>query len=109
MQLNLTGHHIDLTPSLRSYVESKFERLERHFDHMSNTHVILTVEKDRQKAEATINVNRGRLFAESEHEDMYAAIDSLIDKLDRQVKKHKEKLTNHHRNEGSIKNRETVE
>ncbi|MBT7953530.1 MAG: ribosome-associated translation inhibitor RaiA [Gammaproteobacteria bacterium] len=109
MQLNLTGHHMDITPSLRHYVESKFERLERHFDHMSNTHVILTVEKDRQKAEATINVNRGRLFAESEHEDMYAAIDSLIDKLDRQVKKHKEKLTNHHRNEGSIKNRETVE
>lgn len=109
MKLNLTGHHMDITPSLRNYVESKFERLERHFDNMSNTHVILTVEKDRQKAEATINVNRGRLFAESEHEDMYAAIDSLVDKLDRQVKKHKEKLTNHHRNEGSIKNRETAE
>jgi putative sigma-54 modulation protein len=109
MQINLTGHHMDITPSLRNYVESKFERLERHFDNMTNTHVILTVEKDRQKAEATINVNRGRLFAEAEHEDMYAAIDSLVDKLDRQVKKHKEKLTNHHRNEGSIKNRETVE
>jgi putative sigma-54 modulation protein len=109
MQINLTGHHIDITPSLRSYVESKLERLERHFDHMTNTHVILTVEKDRQKAEATINVNRGRLFAESEHEDMYAAIDSLIDKLDRQVKKHKEKLTDHHRSEGSIKTQEIVE
>jgi ribosome hibernation promoting factor len=109
MQTNLTGHHIDITPSLRNYVESKFERLERHFDNMTNTHVILTVEKDRQKAEATINVNRGRLFAEAEHEDMYAAIDSLVDKLDRQVKKHKEKLTNHHRNQGSIKNRESVE
>jgi len=109
MQINLTGHHIDITPSLRKYVESKLERLERHFDHMTNTHVILTVEKDRQKAEATINVNRGRLFAESEHEDMYAAIDSLIDKLDRQVKKHKEKLTDHHRSEGSIKTREIIE
>ena len=109
MQINLTGHHIDITPSLRNYVESKFERLERHFDNMTNTHVILTVEKDRQKAEATINVNRGQLFAESEHEDMYAAIDSLVDKLDRQVKKHKEKLTNHHRSKGSIKNRESVE
>jgi putative sigma-54 modulation protein len=109
MQINLTGHHIDITPSLRNYVETKLERLERHFDHMTNTHVILTVEKDRKKAEATINVNRGRLFAESEHEDMYAAIDSLIDKLDRQVKKHKEKLTDHHRSEGSIKNREIVE
>ncbi len=109
MQINLTGHHMDITPSLRNYVVSKFERLERHFENMTNSHVILTVEKDRQKAEATINVNRGRLFAEAEHEDMYAAIDSLTDKLDRQVKKHKEKLTDHHRNEGSIKNRETVE
>jgi putative sigma-54 modulation protein len=108
MQINLTGHHMDITQSLRSYVESKFERLERHFDNMTNTHVILTVEKDRQKAEATINVNRGQLFAESEHEDMYAAIDSLVDKLDRQVKKHKEKLTNHHRSKGGIKNRETA-
>ena len=92
MQINLTGHHIDITSSLRSYVESKFERLERHFDNMTNTHVILTVEKDRQKAEATVSVNRGQLFAESEHEDMYAAIDALIDKLDRQIVKHKEKL-----------------
>ena len=108
MQINLTGHHMDITASLRNYVETKFERLERHFDHMSNVHVILTVEKERQKAEATVNVNRGRLFAEAQHEDMYAAIDSLLDKLDRQVKKHKEKLTDHHRAEGGIKNREAV-
>jgi len=109
MQLNLTGQHIDITDSLRNYIESKFERLQRHFDNMTNTHVILTVEKERQKAEATINANRGRLFAEAEHKDMYAAIDSLIDKLDRQVKKHKEKLTDHHQSEGSIKNHEPVE
>lgn len=109
MQLNLTGHHIELTDSLRSYVDSKFERIERHFDNVTGTHVILTVEKDRQKAEATINVNRGRIFAEASHEDMYAAIDSLIDKLDRQVKKHKEKLTDHHRSEGGIKTRELAE
>lgn len=108
MRINLTGHHIDITTSLRNFVESKFERLERHFDNMTNIHVILTVEKGRQKAEATINVNRGRIFAESKHEDMYAAIDNLIDKLDRQMKKHKEKLTDHHRGEGSIKNRETA-
>ena len=109
MQLNLTGHHIDITDSLRNYVESKFERIHRHFDNVTGSHVILSLEKDRQKAEATINVNRGKIFAEATHEDMYAAIDSLIDKLDRQVKKHKEKLTDHHRNEGSIKNREIVE
>ena len=108
MRINLTGHHMDITDSLRNFVESKFERLERHFDNMTNIHVILAVEKDRQKAEATIKVNRGRLFAEAKHEDMYAAIDDLVDKLDRQVKKHKEKLTDHHRSEGSKKNRETV-
>ncbi len=108
MRINLTGHHMDITASLRNFVETKFERLERHFDNMTNIHVILAVEKDRQKAEATIKVNRGRLFAEAKHEDMYAAIDNLVDKLDRQVKKYKEKLTDHHRSEGSIKNRETV-
>ncbi len=86
---------MDITPALRSFVDEKFERLERHFDHIMNIHVILTVEKDRQKAEATLHVNRGNIFAEAESEDMYAAIDMLIDKLDRQVIKHKEKLSNH--------------
>ena len=103
MQLNLTGHHIEVTPALRSYVESKLERIERHFDHMTNVHVILSVEKDRQKAEATIHVNRGMIHADDKHEDMYAAIDGLMDKLDRQIKKHKEKLTDHHRGEVSLK------
>ena len=98
MQINLSGHHVDITSSLRAYVESKFERLERHFDNMTNIHVILSVEKERQKAEATIHVNKGNLYADSQNEIMYAAIDALLDKLDRQVKKHKEKLTNHHRN-----------
>ena len=102
MQISLTGHHMDITPALRSYVLSKFEKLERHFDNMTNVHVILTVEKERQIAEATVNVNRGKLFADAQNEDMYAAIDSLVDKLDRQVKKHKEKMTDHHRSEGSI-------
>ncbi len=102
MHINLTGHHVDITPALRSYVTSKFVRLKRHFENMTNVHVILSVEKERQKAEATISVNRGNLFADSEHEDMYAAIDVLIDKLDRQVKKHKEKLSDHHQSEGGI-------
>ena len=98
MQINLTGHHLDITPALRSYVHEKFARLERHFDHITNIHVILTVEKARQQAEATIHVNRGKLFANAEHDDMYAAIDNLIEKLERQLIKHKEKLTNHHKN-----------
>lgn len=107
MQISITGHHMDITEALRSYVESKFNRLERHFDKMTNIHVILGVEKERQKAEATIHVNRGNIFANDEHEDMYAAIDGLIDKLDRQLKKHKEKLSDHHRGEPTLKNQET--
>ncbi|MBF0219539.1 MAG: ribosome-associated translation inhibitor RaiA [Gammaproteobacteria bacterium] len=103
MQLNLTGHHIDITPALRQYVDEKLERLERHFDQVSNVHVILSVEKQRQKAEATMHITGNKLFANAEHEDMYAAIDALTDKLDRQINKHKEKVTDHHRDEGSIK------
>ena len=107
MQINITGHHVDITPALRAYVEEKFERLERHFENMTNAHVILEIEKDRQKAEATIHISRGQVYADSEDESMYAAIDSLADKLDRQIKKHKEKLKDHHRGEG-LKNQEAV-
>ncbi|VAW96889.1 Ribosome hibernation promoting factor Hpf [hydrothermal vent metagenome] len=100
MQLNVSGHHVDVTDSLHQYVSSKFDRLERHFDHMSNVNVILTVEKLRQKAEATLHLSGTSVHAESEDTDMYAAIDSLTDKLDRQIKKHKEKITNHHKQAG---------
>jgi len=95
MQINLTGHHVEITDSLRDYVDTKFEKLERHFDHINNVHVILNVEKLSQKAEATLHLSGGEVFANSEHTDMYAAIDGLIDKLDRQVIKHKEKLKRH--------------
>lgn len=102
MQLNLTGHHVDLTSSMRDYVNNKMERLERHFDIVQDIHVVLSVEKLRHKAEATLHVNGGSVFADAVEEDMYAAIDALTDKLDRQVRKHKEKMTDHHRSEGSI-------
>ncbi len=95
MQINLTARHLDITDAIRNYVQSKFERLERHFDHMTNVHVILSVEKLSQKAEASFHVSGHDVYADSEHEDMYAAIDGLIDKLDRQVLKHKEKMKNH--------------
>jgi putative sigma-54 modulation protein len=95
MQINLTGHHVDITDSLRNYVDTKFSKLERHFDHISNVHVILNVEKLNQKAEATVHLSGAEVFASSENEDMYAAIDSMVDKLDRQVIKHKEKLKRH--------------
>ncbi len=96
MQLNVSGHHVDVTDSLRDYVESKIEKIGRHFDLVSTVNCILTVEKLRHKAEATVNVNGGKIYADNTEEDMYAAIDGLVDKLDRRVRKHKEKLVDHH-------------
>ena len=96
MQLSVTGHHVEVSAPLRNYVTSKIEKIERHFDHVSDVHCILTVEKLRHKAEATINVNGGTIYADATEEDMYAAIDGLVDKLDRQIKKRKEKLVDHH-------------
>ena len=102
MQLNLTGHHIEITDSLRNYVQEKMERVERHFDKVTNSHVILTVESVRHKAEATTHMSGNDVFAENTEDNMYAAIDGLIDKLDRQVKKHKEKITNHHKRQPNL-------
>lgn len=96
MEMSLTGHHVDISPALRSYVDNKVERLERHFDHATDIHVILSVEKLRHKAEARMNLPGNELFADAVDENMYAAIDELVDKLDRQVKTVKEKKTNHH-------------
>lgn len=103
MHITINGHHVELTDSLRAYVHTKLERLERHFDQVTNIDVILSVEKLVQKAEATIPVNGNNVFATAEDQDMYAAIDMLVDKLDRQIIKRKEKLTDHHRSEGSPK------
>lgn len=99
MQIRVTGHHVEVTPALRSSVEEKMERIERHFDMVTDAHVILTVEKMRHKAEAKVNYRGGTIFADSVEEDMYAAIDRLVDKLDRRVIKSKEKITNHHAKE----------
>jgi len=96
MQLSVTGHHVEITPALRSYLEKKCERLVRHFDQLIDAHWILTVEKLRQKAEATLHVRGDTIHAVADDEDMYAAIDALADKLERLVRKHKEKITDHH-------------
>lgn len=95
MQINLTGRHLEITEPLKEFVDEKFSKLERHFEQINNVYVVLSVEKIRQIAEATVHLNGTEIFANSESEDMYAAIDLLIDKLDRQVIKHKEKLTRH--------------
>ena len=96
MQVNLTGHHVEITPALKEYLNNKMTRIERHFDSVTSIKCILTVEKLRHKAEAKVNVTGGTLYAEAVQEDMYAAIDGMVDKLDRQIVKHKEKLTDHH-------------
>jgi putative sigma-54 modulation protein len=93
MNLSVSGHHLEVTPSLRSYVASKLERVTRHFDHVIDAHVILTVEKLKQKAEVTLHVRGKDLHCASEQEDLYAAIDLLADKLDRQVLRYKDKMS----------------
>ncbi|MEM1437240.1 MAG: ribosome-associated translation inhibitor RaiA [Pseudomonadota bacterium] len=92
MQLSISGHHLDVSDALKSYVTGKLDKLERHFDHITNVHVVLSVEKLEQRAEATMHISGAELFADANCSDMYAAIDMLSDKLDRQILKHKEKL-----------------
>lgn len=95
MQITISGHHLEITDSLRDYVDSKLERLNNHHDRITSTNVTLSVDKLIQKAEATVHVSGKDLFAEASHEDLYAAIDALADKLDRQLIKHKEKQRSH--------------
>ena len=91
MNLHLTGHHLEITPAIRAYVVNKLERVTRHFDHVIDAHVILTVNKVRQKAEVTLHVRGKDLHCKSVEDDLYAAIDLLADKLDRQVLRYKDK------------------
>jgi putative sigma-54 modulation protein len=100
MQIDITGHQVEVTTSMRDYFTTKFERIKRHFDQVIKVHAILSVEKLEHKAEATMHINGKTIFAESVQEDLYAAIDLLIDKLDKQVRRHKDKVTNKHRGEG---------
>lgn len=103
MNINITGHHIEISDALRDYVHSKMNKIEKHFSNITNVHVVLTVDKKfQQKAEARVNLARGEIYAVSESENMYAAIDTLMDKLDRQVVKHKEKLNHHNGNGDSL-------
>lgn len=99
MNLQISGHHLEITPALRDYVTGKLERVTRHFDHVIEVSAILSVEKLKQKAEVTMHLSGKDIHVESIDEDLYAAIDILADKLDRQVQKHKQKLQDHHRGE----------
>jgi putative sigma-54 modulation protein len=103
MNLQLTGHHLEITPALREYLMSKFARISNHFDHVIDVKVTMSVEKLAQKVEATLHVPGNELHAACTDENMYSAIDMLTDKLDRQVVKHKEKLGDHHKLGGGVK------
>ena len=101
MNLTISGHHLDVTPALRSYVTSKLDRITRHFDQVVDVKVLLTVEnlkekQGRKRAECNVHLKGSDMFAESSHADMYAAVDELVDKLDRQVVRHKDRLQSHH-------------
>lgn len=98
-EIHFTGHHFEITPPLKDYVEKRFERLHKRGDHITRIAVTLSVEKLRQIAHATVHVKGAEIFAEAEQADMYAAIDELVDRLEKQVSKHRQKLTDHHREE----------
>lgn len=104
MNLNVSGHHVDMTQALKDYVNTKMKRVERHFEDMISADVILEVEKLRHKAEATLQVSGATLHAEDVEEDMYAAIDGMMDKLDRQVRRFKDKRSDHHNREAQKAN-----
>ena len=95
MNLHLTGHHIEITPAMRDYVTGKLDRITRHFDSVIDVRVILSVEKLKHKIEANVHLSGKDIFVESHDTDMYAAIDTLVDKLDRQILRHKEKNFEH--------------
>ncbi len=93
MNLQLTGRHLEITPAIREYTTGKFGKIKRHFDNVIDVKIILSVEKLKQKAEATVHISGKDVFVECENENLYTAIDSLVSKLDRQVIKHKEKIS----------------
>ena len=103
MNLHLTGHHLEITPSIREYVSSKLARITHHFDHVIDVNVILSVEKLNQKVEASVHVRGKDIHCESTNPDMYAAIDGLVDKLDRTIIKHKEKSLERRHSGGALK------
>ena len=103
MNLHLTGHHVEITPAIRDYVTAKLAKINRHFDHVIDVNVIMTVEKMDQMVEANVHLSGKDIHVQAHHDDMYAAIDGLIDKLDRQVIKHKERFHNGGRNATPIK------
>jgi putative sigma-54 modulation protein len=101
MNLNLSGHHLEITPAIRDHVLGKLDKVKRHFDNVIDINVILSVDKLKQKAEANVHLSGKTIFVECDDENLYAAIDTLVEKLDRQILRHKEKgTTRRHDNSG---------
>jgi len=98
MQLSISGHHLDITEAIKQHSIEKLSKIKHHFDHLINIDMILGVDKDVQKAEATIHVSGADLFAKAESDNLYVSIDQMVNKLDSQIKKHKEKLNDHRKN-----------
>ncbi len=99
MNLHITGHHLEITPAIREYATGKFDKIKRHFDKVMEVKIILSVDKLQQRAEATVHMSGKDLFAECANENLYAAIDELVDIMDRQVRKHKDKLSSRRHDE----------
>lgn len=100
MNLQISGHHLEITPAIHDYVTGKLERVTRHFDNVIDVNVILSVDKLKQKAEVTVHLSGKDVYVEVIDEDLYAAVDALVDKLDRQIQKHKQRVQDHHRGKG---------
>ncbi len=100
MNLQISGHHLEITPAIHDYVTGKLERVTRHFDNVIDVNVILSVDKLKQKAEVTVHLSGKDVYVEVIDEDLYAAVDGLVDKLDRQIQKHKQRVQDHHRGKG---------
>jgi len=104
MNLQIAGQHIEVTPALREYVENKLDPVVRHFDKVTGVSVVLSVEKLKQKAEVTVHVPGKDMHVEESGDDLYAAIDAMFDKLDRQILKYKQKVQDHHRGDKPVLN-----
>ena len=100
MNLQISGHHLEITPAIHDYVTGKLDRVTRHFDNVIDVNVILSVDKLKQKAEVTVHLSGKDVYVEVIDEDLYAAVDALVDKLDRQIQKHKQRVQDHHRGKG---------
>ena len=99
MQLNVSGRHLEITSRTRDYAAGKFRRIQRHFDRVTQIHCVLSAEKSQYKAEATVHLSKGKLYADAVRHNLRAAVDDMVGKLDRQVRRHKEKLRDHHARE----------